>query len=250
MGVQSYTFHKFSYQETIDKVQQLGLNYVEVYFGQTLGKGIEGTMDFRMDKTTQKKVLDYARAKGVKIVACGVVICKDEAEWKQLFNFAKAMGIEIITCEPDYKHLKYIDQLANQYNIDVAIHNHPQPSEYWKPELFLDAVNGLSSRIGACADIGHWKRMGIDPIEALKKYEGRLKSLHFKDIKEKEAGEAEQHDVIWGTGICDIEGILVELKRQNFKGLFSIEYEYNWENSVPDIKQCIQYFNRKTGELF
>jgi len=250
LGVQSYTFHKFTYQEAIDKVAQMGLHYVEVYYGQTLGKDIEGTMDFRMDKATQEKVLAYAKSKGVKIMASGVVTLENKAEWKEVFEFAKAMGIEIITCEPDYEHLEYVDQLANQYNIDVAIHNHPKPSAYWNPELFLNAVDGLSERIGACADVGHWKRMGVDPIEALKKYEGRLKSLHIKDIKEKEEGEAEQHDVIWGTGVCDVEGILSELKRQNFTGLFSIEYEHNWENSVPDIQQCIQYFNKQVEVLF
>lgn len=250
LGVQAYTFHKFSLQEAIDKAQQLGLKYIEVYYGQPLGKDMEGTMDFRMDKATQAKVLAYARSKGVKVAASGVVICKDEAEWKQLFEFASGMGIETITCEPEYGHLKYVDQLANQYKIDVAIHNHPKPSLYWKPELFLDAVKGLSNRIGACADVGHWKRMGVDPVEALKMYEGRLKTLHFKDVKEKEEGEEEQHDVIWGTGVCNVEGILNELKRQKFKGLFSIEYEYNWENSVPDIKQCILYFDKTVDKLY
>ena len=250
LGIQAYTFHKFSLQEAIDKAHQLGLKYIEVYYGQKLGQDIPGTMDFHMDKATQEKVLDYAKSKGVKIVASGVVICNSEAEWKQLFEFASAMGIETITCEPDYKYLKYVDQLANQYEIDVAIHNHPKPSPYWNPELFLNAVEGLSNRIGACADVGHWERMGIDPVKALQMCEGRVKSLHFKDVKEKEAGEAEQHDVIWGTGVCDVDGMLKELKRQNFKGLFSIEYEYNWDNSVPDISQCIDYFHQEVDRLF
>ena len=249
LGVQSYTFHKFSFQEAVDKTQQLGLKYIEVYYGQPLGKDIPGKMDFKMDLVTQQKVLAYAKSKGVKIIAGGVIICKDEAEWKQLFGFASAMGMEVITCEPEYKHLKYIDKLANQYKIKVAIHNHPKPSPYWNPELFLDAVKGLSSRIGACADVGHWKRMGIDPVEALRKCEGRIISLHFKDVKDKVAGEADQHDVIWGTGVCDNEGLLKELKRQKFKGLFSIEYEYNWENSVPDIQLCINYFNKTTDQI-
>ena len=250
LGVQTYTFHKFSFKEAVDKANQLGLKYVEVYYGQPLGADIEGTMDFRMDETTQKKVLAYAKSKGVKIIASGVVICKDEAEWKQLFEFASTMGIEIITCEPVYEHLKFVDELANQYKIDVAIHNHPKPSNYWEPEMFLEAVKELSPRIGACADVGHWKRMGIDPVAALKMIEGRVKSLHFKDVKEKVEGEAEQHDVIWGTGVCSVDAILKELKRQNFKGLFSIEYEYNWDNSVPDIKECISYFDSTTKQLF
>lgn len=249
LGVQSYTFHKFSFKEAVDKVNQLGLRAIEVYFGQPLGEGMEGTMDFRMDKKTQQQVLDYARSKKVKIVACGVVICKDEAEWKQLFEFANEMGIRLITCEPEYKHLPYVDQLANEYQIDVAIHNHPKPSNYWKPDLFLEAVDGLSNRIGACADVGHWERMGIDPVDGLRKYQGRIKSLHFKDIKGKMAGEPEQHDVIWGTGILDINGMLSELKRQGFEGLLSIEYEHNWENSVPDIRKSIDYFYQITDKL-
>jgi len=250
LGVQAYTFHKFSLKEAIDKAHDLGLKYIEVYYGQPLGEGIDGKMDYNMDKATQAKVLAYAKSKDVKIVASGVIICDNEAEWKKLFEFASQMGIETITCEPDFKFLKYIDQLANQYKINVAIHNHPKPSAYWEPQLFLDAVKGLSNRIGACADVGHWKRMGIDPGEALKKYEGRIKTLHFKDVKEKEAGETEQHDVIWGTGVCNVDALLKELKRQNFKGLFSIEYEYNWDNSVPDIKQCILYFNKTADKLF
>lgn len=250
LGVQAYTFHRFTLKQAIDKANELGLKYMEVYYGQPLGEGLEGTMDFNMAPETRKKVLAYAKSKGVKIAASGVVICKDEAEWDALFAFAKDMGIGTITCEPEYKHLKYVDQLANKYKIDVAIHNHPKPSNYWEPDLFLDAVKDLSPRIGACADVGHWKRMGIDPVEALKKYGGRLKMLHFKDVKAKEEGEAEQHDVIWGQGVCNVPGILRELKRQNFNGQLSIEYEFNWDNSVPDIKKCIEFYNQETKKIF
>lgn len=249
LGVQSYTFHKFSFKEAVDKAHQLGLKYIEVYYGQPLGEGLEGTMDFRMDKKTRKKVLNYAKSKNVKIIASGVIICKNEAEWDQLFEFADAMGIEIITCEPEYDHLQYVDELANKYNIDVAIHNHPKPSNYWNPDMFLEAIEGLSPRIGACADVGHWARMGLDPVECLQKIEGRVKSLHFKDIKEETGGEEERHDVIWGTGSLDLEGMLNELKRQDFSGLFSIEYEHNWDNSVPDIEKSISYFRKTADEV-
>ena len=32
--------------------------------------------------------------------------------------------------------------------------------------------------------------------------------------------------------------------------LLSIEYEYNWDNSVPDIKKCIEYYNQVTERIF
>jgi sugar phosphate isomerase/epimerase len=48
-------------------------------------------------------------------------------------------------------------------------------------------------------------------------------------------------DAIYGTGVSDIKGILDELKRQNFEGHISIEYENNWDHSVPDVAQCIGF---------
>jgi len=244
-GAQSYTFHKFTFVETLDKLETLGLQYVEVYYGQRLGEGFgEQRMDFRMDKATQAKVLEAARAKNVKIFASGVVICENEQEWEELFRFAKGMNISLITCEPKPEHLDFVEKLADRYKIDVAIHNHPQPSNYWHPDMVMKALKGRSKRMGVCADVGHWKREGIDPVEGLEQVADRLKSLHFKDIKAPEEGEAEQHDVIWGTGVCDVPAMLRVLKNIRFSGLMSIEYEFNWENSVPDIKKCLEMMNR------
>lgn len=245
LGAQSYTFHRFTFVETLDKLQELGLQYIEVYYGQRLGEGFDGqTMDFRMDKETQKKILALAKSKNVKIFASGVVTPNDEAEWRQLFDFAKSMGIKLITAEPKTEHLDLVEQLADKYKIDVAFHNHPKPSDYWNPDLVKKALEGRSKRLGVCADPGHWKREGIDPVEALQKVSSRLKSLHFKDIKAYVEGEPEQHDVIWGTGVCNVPQMLDVLKQNKFKGFMAIEYEYNWDNSVPDIRRCIEFMNK------
>ncbi|HBX19828.1 MAG TPA: endonuclease, partial [Porphyromonadaceae bacterium] len=81
-----------------------------------------------------------------------------------------------------------------------------------------------------CADVGHYKRMNIEPVSALKQLEGRIVSLHFKDIAPKgEAGTLE--DVVWGTGVLNVKDMMQELKRQHFKGYFTIEYEADWENN-------------------
>jgi sugar phosphate isomerase/epimerase len=251
LGVQAYTFHKFNFKEAIDKVNELGLNYIEAYYGQPLGPELgDGKFSFHMDAATISKIKNYAKSKNVKIYASGVVVLKEKKDWTDLFKFAKDMGIKVITCEPAYEQLKFVDSLANVYDVDVAIHNHPKPSLYWNPDLFLEHVKGLSNHIGACVDIGHLKRMDVDPVEALKKYDGRLKTLHFKDIVKKEEGNAEQRDIIWGQGIIDIPGVIKELKRQKFKGLLSIEYEWNWENSVPDIAESIQYFKKQLDEIY
>jgi sugar phosphate isomerase/epimerase len=138
----------------------------------------------------------------------------------------------------------------------VSVHNHPKPSPYWSPDSLLAQVGARANqRLGSCADVGHWRRSDRNEVACLKQLEGRIVSLHFKDIISqenlpgKDLIEYEQHDTVWGTGILDIKGMLEELKRQNFRGVFVIEYEYNWENSVPEIQQSLEYFYRTVNEL-
>jgi hypothetical protein len=39
------------------------------------------------------------------------------------------------------------------------------------------------------------------------------------------------------------------LQRQQFKGMFSIEREGNWDNNVPDVKQTAIYFSEQVSKL-
>ncbi len=251
LGMQSYSFHLFPLTEALDKTQELGIKYIEIYPGHKLGgKWGDQAFGFDMDDRTRKEIKELAASKGIKIVGTGVFVTGNSDDWEKMFSFAKDMEMEFITCEPALKDWDLVESLSEKYQIKVSVHNHPRPSDYWDPDLLLGQIKDRSKRIGSCSDVGHWRREGLNQAECLKKLQGRIVSLHFKDIAPKKEGEAEQHDVIWGTGILDVKGMMTELKRQNFKGVFSIEYEYNWENSVPDIKQCIDYFNRTAEEIF
>lgn len=245
LGSQAYTFRVFTFAEALDKINKLGLEYVEAYPGQEIGSGIEGTMKYDMDADTRQKVKDLLKSKGIKLAAYGVVSGENEEEWKKIFDFARDMGIEVITSEPRPEDLDMVNKMAGEHNVKVALHNHPKPSHYWNPDTVLEAVKGREN-IGACADVGHWVRSGLNPVESLKELEGHIISLHFKDLNEK---AREAHDVPWGTGVSNVEAMLKELKRQGFQGLFSIEYEHNWENSVPEIAQSVKYFNKVAKKL-
>jgi sugar phosphate isomerase/epimerase len=67
---------------------------------------------------------------------------------------------------------------------------------------------------------------------------GHIISSHLKDLNEI---GPDAHDVPYGTGVSDIRGILEKLKAQGFDGNLSIEYEYHWESSVPEVAQCIGF---------
>lgn len=251
LAIQSYSFNRFPLTEALDKTQELGIKYIEVYPGHKLGgEWGDKAFGFDLDAQTRQGLKDLAASKDIKIIATGVFVANESSDWEKMFAFAKDMDMEFITCEPALKDWDLVENLSKQYAIKVAVHNHPKPSDYWNPDLLLNAIAARSKDIGSCADVGHWRREGLDQIECLKKLDGRILSLHFKDIAAKKDGEAEQHDVIWGTGILDVKQMLITLKEQNFKGVFSIEYEYNWDNSVPDIKQCIDFYNATVDEIF
>jgi L-ribulose-5-phosphate 3-epimerase UlaE len=62
--------------------------------------------------------------------------------------------------------------------------------------------------------------------------------VHLKDLNEK---SPTAHDVPFGTGVSGMADIIAQLKRQRFAGNASIEYEYNWQNNVVDVAQCIGF---------
>ena len=244
LGMQAWSFNRFTFYEAVDKTAALGLSYIEAYPGQPLSKE-KPNMKFHhmMPVEIREEVKQKLKDAGVKVVNYGVVgLPNNEAECRKVFDFAKDMGIETIVSEPPADALDLIERLCEECKIKMAIHNHPKPSRYWHPDRVLMVCKGRSKWIGACADTGHWLRSGLDPVESLKKLEGHIISLHFKDV-------IDGHDCIWGTGKCNVKEMLAELNRQNFKGMFSIEYEYHWENSMPEISKCIQYFDQLAVKL-
>ena len=249
LGMQAYSFKEFTFFEAVDKTKALEMKYIEVYPGQTLSKEKPDVKtDHNMSSEAKELMLQKLRETGVKLTNYGVVaLTNNEAECRKVFDFAKEMGIETIVSEPPEDAFELIDKLCEEYKINVAIHNHPKPSHYWDPDTVLKVCEGRSKRIGACADTGHWMRSGINPLDAVKKLKGRIISLHTKDLNE--FGNPQAHDVIWGTGAGNFKEILVELDRQKFKGVFSIEYEYNWLNSMPEISGCVAFFRKTAAEL-
>jgi sugar phosphate isomerase/epimerase len=191
-------------------------------------------------KETQRRLEDS----GVKVVSIGVGPYD-----KAMFDFAKEMGIENIVSEPKFGDFDKIDKLCEEYQINLAIHDHPKPSPYWNPDTVLEHVKDHSKRIGACCDTGHWMRSGVNVLEALKKLEGRIIEFHFKDLNVDGRDGRDVHDVPWGTGKGDPKAWMAEVKRQGIKPLFNAEYEYHFENSLPEIALCVAYFDKVAGEL-
>jgi sugar phosphate isomerase/epimerase len=247
LAVQAYSFNRFTFEEALKFANDLGLKYIEAYPGQKIGAGSEGTTHFSMSQEDKSLIKELLAKYNLKLINYGIVSCKSEAEWEQLFAFAKEMGIETIGSEPEQTWLDFVESLVKKYDIQLAIHNHPNPTRYWDPQIVLKALDGRDQRMGASADNGHWMRSSIQPIDGYKLLEGRIMYLHFKDMTA--FGDPKAHTVPFGTGVHDITASLKALKELGFKGVITIEYEHDWDNPAPKIAESIAYLRKVTAEL-
>jgi len=244
VGCQAYTFNRFSVFEAIEKTGQAGGKVIEFYPGQKLSTEEPNVKwDHNASDDVIQKVKEKLAKHNILPVNYGVVgIPKDEGAARKVFEFAKRLGLYGITTE-SVDALDTIERLVKEYDIRVGIHEHarrPNDPNYkiWDPNYVLALVKDRDPRIGACADTGHWASSGLKPLDAIKILRGRVLSLHLKE--RAEIGK-QLPDSVYGTGATGIGGILDELKRQNFQGHISIEYENNWDHSVPDVAQCIGF---------
>lgn len=249
LSIQTWTFHKYSFLESVDKADSLGLRFLEVYPGQQVGGTIPGVFSYTLDKDARDKLKHYLQYRKMKVMALGVVdkeyYNKDNLE--KFFEFASYMGIPFLTAEPEWEDLDWFNQLAEKYKVKVGIHCHPKPaSHYWHPDSTLKAMQGRIN-IGAWPDVAHWTRNGVNTVEGLKKMEGRLLGMHFKEVVRFD--DVKTNDTLFGKGAANLPGVLKELKRQNFKGVISLEYEANEDNNMDDMRKNIEFYKSELKKL-
>ncbi|MES1222211.1 MAG: sugar phosphate isomerase/epimerase [Bacteroidota bacterium] len=246
LGVQMWTFHYFPFVTALEKADSTGIKYIEAFPGQELGGGMKGEFGIKMDDSTKAKIKQLLAAKGIHIVAMGVITPSSIDEWKKYFDLAKEFGLSYITAEPKKDQWNQVDSLAGVYGIKIAIHDHPKPNMYWSPDSVLAAIQGHPN-IGSCADVGHWSRNGLNPVDCIKKLAGHIYGVHLKDIKEFNKTDAA--DTVVGKGINDFPAIFQALKDAGFSGMLSIEQESNWYNNVPDVINTKKYFEEQVAKL-
>jgi type 1 glutamine amidotransferase/sugar phosphate isomerase/epimerase len=249
-GIEAYTFKNNTLFETIEKTGGLGLQYVGGLNVQKVSDEIPLEFDYHLTDEQLLEVRNKLIKEGLSMLTYYIFdIPGDEETLTRIFEFGRKMGIETFISEPAIENLDIIEEYCKEYNIKLAIHNHGEwlSPVYMHPEKIVELTEGRSPLIGAACDFGHWAREGIDPLEAVKTLGHRVITLQMHDQSRM---DAEGHDVSWGTGVIDLEGILDYLNRENIRPvMFGLEYSYNWDHSLPEIKKSIDFFNKKSIRL-
>ncbi len=247
-GVALYTFSNMSFPEQLAYADSANLKYVEGFTFAKAGVELKDTMIMNLSPSGIQKLKAKINEKRLKMESIYVIGGKKVSDWKRDFEIAKNFGVKYVTAEPTRDMWDAVDSLASKYGIKVALHNHWNGNSiYWHPDSVIVALKNHPN-FGACPDLGHYPKSGINPIDAVKKLDGKIIGMHLKDIAEY--NNPKLTDVPVGTGIIDFPAIFTELKRQKFKGNIMIERDTKEKpNNLASLKQMVKYYHETLKKL-
>ena len=248
LGVALWTFHNVNFPQSLDEVDSAGLTYIEPNTFHNAGPEFKDSIIGQLSPAGIEKLKDMVAKKGLKVESIYIVGDSTIGSWKKQFDIAKEFGVKFVTTEPPLNMWDQIDSLAGIYGIKVAIHDHWRGfSHYWNPDTTLMAIKGHPN-FGVCADLGHWPKSGIVPLEAVKKLSGHILGVHLKDVAAY--NDPSLKDVVVGTGVVKFPEIFTELKKQNFDGYIYIERDsIEPGGNLSSVKQEIKYYNDQVNQL-
>ncbi len=247
-GIALWTFHTVDFPASLDKVDSSGLTYIEPNTFHKAGTELKDSLILQLSPAGIEKLKLLIAKKGLKVESIYIAGDSTLASWVHQFDIARQLGVSFVTAEPPLNMWDSIDSLAGAIGVKVAIHEHWKGvSHYWNPDTVLLAIQNHPN-FGACADLGHWPKSGIDPVEAVKKLSGHIIGVHLKDIAAM--NDPKLKDVPAGTGIVNFPAIFAELKKQNFNGHIYIERDAeDLPSNLPSVIQTVKYYNEQLGKL-
>ena len=231
IGVGTFSYHNLSIDDMIVQLQLLKVDQIEMSRGE-----------FMLMHPPTEAMCQSARTKfdnaGIHCVSYYAATIKDSRDVDYAVRFAKLLGASNVSGDATGPTLQEIDRRFTKEGLTFGIHNHWFPTKfaYESADDVWQALQGVSTTVGATLDVGQMAACGHDPLEALRLLKSRLKLVHLKDV----AAAGAEHNVLFGQGIVNIRAILRELKAMHFLGLVAIEYEKEGDVNA-DMRQQIEY---------
>ncbi len=239
LGVQSFCFRKFQpVSALIECLHQVGLKHVEVWPGH-----------LSADADTVAEGIRQIQEAGLTIDCYGVVgPSADEEKMRPAFEFCRLAGAPTLDIGGAPEETRQtVQALCDEYEVNVAIHNHGGNHEYGSYEVLEGVFAQTSPRFGLCLDTAWALDAGEDPVEGVERFADRLYGVHLKDFTFDAEGKPE--DVIIGTGELDLPGLMGRLQDVGFEGFLALEYEGNAEDPLEEVKECARVVREAIAAL-
>lgn len=160
------------------------------------------------------------------------------------------------------KGLNRLGKIAKEeYGISLTFHHHMGTVVQDEAEVDRMMENTDSEYVSLLFDTGHFAYCGVSPLKMVKKYTGRIKHVHLKDIRKEvvEKVKAEKLSfldgvrlgtfTVPGDGCIDYDPIFKVLEVSGYEGYMLVEAEQDPAKANP-LEYAIKarkYIAEKTG---
>ncbi|HKQ03976.1 MAG TPA: sugar phosphate isomerase/epimerase [Blastocatellia bacterium] len=243
IGVQSYTFRKFTIEGMIAEMQKVGLSSVELWNGH-----LDPMKTSEAEFKAVKKKFDDA---GIRVSAYCVNFPKDSSDehLDRGYNGALLLGTRVMTASVQKSIVPRLDQWSQKYKIKMGLHNHwfgeewykgDRTQEYETPDDFLNLFKTTSKYMNANLDVGHFSAAGYDPVAFLRQHHDRIVSLHVKD-RDKDAKRTNRR---FGQGATPVAEVMRAAREVKFKYAANLEYEIEEDHPTAGLRDAFEYVKR------
>lgn len=236
LGLASYTFRNFTRSQLIGFMKELKIDQLNAK---------DAKDHLPSDPTGEQQALADYQAAGIHLHAAGAIYFQKgtDDDIRAKFEYARRAEIPVIVAgDPTPQTLPRIEQFAQQYDIQVAIHNHGPEDKLWPSPLdVLKDIQGMDERIGCCIDVGHTVRAGTDVVQSIHAVGSRLFNMHMKDLTDFH-DKASQ--VAVGDGKMPVREIFEALIAIRYPGYVDLEYEVHPEDPMPGVTKSFTYMRQ------
>lgn len=160
---------------------------------------------------------------------------QDATRMELAFQAAAEIGIPIINCGPGGKSddeeslqqsiesLGRLADMAEKHGVTLCVKAHVGSAIYNTPTT-LRAMEAITSpAFGIDMDPSHIHRAGENPVEAIAAVVSRVKHVHIRDCKGRQAGPGKPEDQANGRGDIDLVGYIRVLHENGYAGPVNLE---------------------------
>lgn len=148
-----------------------------------------------------------------------------------------------------------------EYGISLTYHHHMGTVVQDAGEVERMMENTDPAYVSLLYDTGHFAYCGVDPLEMVKKYAGRIKHVHLKDIRPEVVERVKKEGLSFlegvrqgaftvpGDGCIDFEPIFKVLEEAGYEGYMLVEAEQDPAKANP-LEYAIRarkFIAEKTG---
>lgn len=230
IGIAGFTYREFTLEQTLEYLKNLDVKYFSV-------------KDWWLPLDSTKEQMDAFKAKcaeyGIEGYILGPIYMHSKEEADRAFAYAQRYGSDMFIGVPDYELIDYVIAKVKETGIKVAIHTHgPDGAAFPDIRTVVEKVGDPNLGVGCCMDLGHTIRMGYNVAKDIVKYRKWIYDIHIKD---ETAASKEGETWEMGRGVIDFKPIIKALRKIDYKGKISLEFEKGGEDPQPGTAESIGY---------